>query len=292
MEEALVLVVIALVVLVGPPILAISAFAKVRRLEQTVAALERRLASWPAESPARAEAAPAVPPAPVVAPPAPEVVAVPAARPIDVRPSPPAVVTARTGFDWENLIAGTMAESDRLDGRGHRRRVLPEARHRQRLDRAARPGGAGPPVRHGASGVGAVVREEGSRLLRRRPHGSGRRRSVPVAVGGGKLLRLFVAGHGVCGDGRRHGGHARHRDGPRFAAHRDDGDGGRLPRALARQHRPGRASRAVQRTSRCSTSPCWSSPGRATGGFSSCLRSCSLSSTSSPGTTASIRVPA
>jgi uncharacterized membrane protein len=119
MEEALLLALLALILLVVAPILAIVAFVKVRRLEQTVATLERRLSSLPAGLPAEAAhpapapsaaPAPATEPVPIVQP-APVVAAPLAAEPVVAAPvaaAPPAprLAPLPTAFEWENLIAG------------------------------------------------------------------------------------------------------------------------------------------------------------------------------------------
>jgi uncharacterized membrane protein len=136
MEEALLVVVVGLVVLAGIvaiPILALVTWARVRRLEQTVASLERRLAaapapedvrvspaphpvSEPATSTAPGEAAASAPAvtAPIIQPPVPPVAtSPPVPTPPPVPPPPPAarvvpptMATAKTGFDWEHVIAG------------------------------------------------------------------------------------------------------------------------------------------------------------------------------------------
>ena len=113
MEETLVLLVIALCLLIGPPILAISAFVRVRRLEQTVKALESRLSSLgpgaqvQAPSPAVVVTTPPPPPPPPAPVPV-EPPSLPAPPPIPVErvSQLPTAATARTGFEWENLIAG------------------------------------------------------------------------------------------------------------------------------------------------------------------------------------------
>jgi uncharacterized membrane protein len=125
MEETLLLALVALIWLVVGPILGMVAFVKARRLEQTVAALERRLGSLPpAGAPvdvphaatvrtpaASVPALPAPEPVPVVEPvPVPRTPAV-AATPAPAAPAArldpvPTTVTLPTGFDWENLIAG------------------------------------------------------------------------------------------------------------------------------------------------------------------------------------------
>jgi uncharacterized membrane protein len=103
MDDAAAIFLVGIVVLaavVAIPILAIASWVRVRRLERTVAALEQRLAAGPVETlaaPPTLAAAPAVAPAPPIEPP-PSVQPAPSA--------PPTLAAARTGFDWEHLIAG------------------------------------------------------------------------------------------------------------------------------------------------------------------------------------------
>jgi uncharacterized membrane protein len=152
MEEALFIGILGLTVIVGAvtiPILAIVTFVRLRRLEQTVAQLQRQLGETPAavtspvqvsvtapapdtaaavavvttavivEAPAAPAAVPAAatePPAPTPAPTAPPLTpaaatlppsaAPPAAPPRSRLDALPTMATAKTGFDWEHLIAG------------------------------------------------------------------------------------------------------------------------------------------------------------------------------------------
>jgi len=138
MEETFLIIVVGLVVIAGMvtiPILAIVTWVRLRRLEQTVVQLERRLAERPAPEAAHAAAAPIVPeaaapltpslpasvPAPApssasasvpVAAPVPESVPVPPIAPAPSSPPArpatelPTIATAETGFDWEHVIAG------------------------------------------------------------------------------------------------------------------------------------------------------------------------------------------
>src|SRR3990172_5610618 len=250
--------------LLAIPILAISAFLRVRRLERKasgaapeesgatarVGVLEERLAEWEArwrsleqrlwaveeQSRGVAPPAPAKAPAPVTPKPPPPSGARSTSTPTgcpraDSGAAPPDRARPR------NADCRALAEPHRHPRPAAGGRLLPQVRLRQRLGRRARAGGHWAAVRQRPAGLQRVAAAAWLPLLLGGDCRAGRRCALPLPVRRLEFLPPLSPGRSFRRDGGGDGSYGGGGTGARLPAPRAGGAGGRLPDANPAKHR-------------------------------------------------------